>query len=177
VGVRAEPDEEADGSDVAEEFVDFYRREYASVVRLTLALTGRYELAEEFAQDAFLAAERRWDHICAYDNPEAWVRRVATNRCVSGFRKATNELRAVAHLGRRRTLRSELPEAGWELWAELRRLPRRQAQVLALMYIEDRTAAQVALLLGCGEETVRTHARRGRLALARLLQLPPEEGR
>jgi RNA polymerase sigma-70 factor (ECF subfamily) len=164
-----------DESGLREEFVEFYRREYASVVRLAFVLTGRHELAEEFTQDAFLAAERRWGRIRDYDRPEAWVRRVATNRCVSGFRKASGEVRALARLGRRRSEPVELPEADSELWAALRRLPKRQAQTLALMYIEDRSPTQVALLLGCSEETVRTHVRRGRPALAHLLGLTVEE--
>lgn len=166
-----------EGRGAGEDFVDFYRREYASVVRLAFALTGSYELAEEFAQDAFLAAQRRWGHIRDYDRPDAWVRRVATNKCVSGFRKTGGELRALARLGRRRTDRVELPEADSELWAAVRRLPRRQAQALALMYLEDRSPAEVALLLGCSEETVRTHARRGRQTLAQLLGLLAEEER
>src|SRR5579875_4002493 len=145
LGRRAgEETDSGEGRAAGGEFADFYRREYASVVRLAFALTGRYELAEEFTQDAFLAAQRRWDHIRGYDKPEAWVRRVTTNRCVSGFRKTSGELRAVARLGRRRAEPVELPEPDSELWAAVRRLPRRQAQTLALMYIEDRSPAQVA---------------------------------
>lgn len=158
-----------------EEFTDFYRREYASVVRVAFALTGRRELAEELAQDAFLAAQSRWDRICAYDNPEAWVRRVVTNRCVSAFRKTSNEVFALARLGRRRLVPVALPEPDAEVWAAVRRLSKRQAQVLALTYVEDRSPAQVAELLGCSEETVRTHLRRGRQALAQILGLTREE--
>ena len=41
-------------------FDDFYRTEYAAAVRLAWTLTGRQDVAEEIAQDAFLAAHRRW---------------------------------------------------------------------------------------------------------------------
>jgi len=37
-------------------FDAFYQAEYPSVVRLAAALCGRRDLAEELAQDAFLAA-------------------------------------------------------------------------------------------------------------------------
>src|SRR3954467_14502477 len=63
-------------------FDDFYTAEYPSVVRLAFALTGRLAVAEEMAQEAFLAAYRRWNRISRYDEPGAWVRRVVTHRCV-----------------------------------------------------------------------------------------------
>lgn len=156
-------------------FEEFYRREYAAVVRLTFVLSGRSEVAEDVAQEAFLSAQRRWDRIAAYDDPGGWVRRVATNRCRSGFRRASAEVRALARLRGRPPEAVVLPEPAAELWQAVRSLPRRQAQVLALTYVEDRTAADVAALLGCGEETVRTHLRRGRDALARKLAAAEEE--
>jgi RNA polymerase sigma-70 factor (ECF subfamily) len=163
------------GLSAAEDFGVFYRREFAPVVRLAYVLTGRIDLAEEAAQDAFLAAYQRWDRIAAYDDPGAWVRRVATNRCISGFRKRRSELRALLRLSRRPAPPDEIAESDSELWAAVRSLPPRQAQVLALIFVEDRSIANVAGLIGCGEETARTHARRGRLSLARKLQITGQE--
>jgi RNA polymerase sigma-70 factor (ECF subfamily) len=78
-------------------------------------------------------------------------------------------LRLVARLGRERPPDVELAVRDDDLWTAVRELPGRQAQVLALTFLEDRTVADIAALLGCGEETVRTHLRRGRAALARRL--------
>lgn len=162
---------------VGEPFEEFYRREYAAVVRLTFVLVGRSDVAEDLAQEAFLAAQKRWDQIAAYDDPGSWVRRVVANRRVSGIRKVNAELRALARLRSRPLEAVELPEPHAELWEAVRSLPRRQAQVLALTYLEDRKAASVALLLGCSEETVRTHLLRGRKSLARKLDVAVEEER
>lgn len=147
-------------------FESFYRSEYAGVVRLAFALTGRRDVAEEIAQDGFLAAHRRWVTVSAYDSPAAWVRRVVTNSCVSVRRRRLTELRLLARLRQERPEASAMSAATTELWALVRQLPRRQAQVLALAFLEDRSVRDIAELLGCGEESVRTHLRRGRAALA-----------
>lgn len=153
-----------------DDFDVFYRAEYAAVVRLAYALTGRRDLAEELAQDGFLAAHRRWSSLSRYEQPGGWVRRVVTNRCVSTVRRHATELRLVARLGRERVADVEGQAVDDDLWAFVRRLPRRQAQVLVLSFLEDRSVGDIALLLGCGEESVRTHLRRGRHALARQLK-------
>ena len=150
-------------------FDDFYRSHYGPVVRLAYTLTGRRDLAEELAQDGFLAANRTWSKVSAYDDPGAWVRRVVANRCVSSGRRHLTGLRLVARLARERPPEPDLTTESDELWQAVRSLPRRQAQVIALTYLEDRSVADVAAVLGCGPETVRTHLRRGRTELARRL--------
>ena len=81
-------------------FDDFYADEYTEVVRLAVMLTGRADVAEELAQDAFVAAYRRWSRVSRYDDPAGWVRRVVTNRCISSGRRYVAELRSVARLTR-----------------------------------------------------------------------------
>lgn len=153
-------------------FEDFYAAEYAGVVRLAVALTARMDVAEEVAQESFVAAYRRWSQVATLDDPAGWVRRVATNRCVSSGRRYVTELRLLVRLRHQRTSWSEHEEVvDEELWAVVRSLPRRQAQVVALTFVEDRSVADIAALLGCGEETVRTHLRRGRQGVARRLGL------
>lgn len=63
-----------------------------------------------------------------------------------------------------------------ELWAAVRRLSDRQAQVVALHYLEDRSVASIAETLRCAEGTVKVHLHRGRLSLARTLGLLADEG-
>lgn len=153
-------------------FEAFYVHEYAGVVRLAMALTGRSDLAEELAQEAFVAAYRRWRRVSQLDSPAGWIRRVVSNKCVSSGRRHVAEIRLLARLrlerepGRRA---NELVDD--ELWEIVRTLPKRQAQVLALAFLEDRSVGSIARILGCGEETVRTHLRRGRLNMAERLGL------
>jgi len=62
-----------------------------------------------------------------------------------------------------------------EFWAAVRALPRRQAQVMALYYLEDRSVAQVAEILDVTLGTVKRHLHNGRQALARRLRSEVDE--
>jgi RNA polymerase sigma factor (sigma-70 family) len=146
-------------------FEMFYRAEYARVVRLLLALTRR-EIAEEIAQDAFLAAHRRWDSIGGYERPDAWVRRVALNGAVSGARRRATEAKLLLRLSPRQSEEPDWSDTTTEVWTAIRALPKRQAQVAALVLVDDRPVAEAAAILECNGETIRTHLRRARIALA-----------
>jgi RNA polymerase sigma-70 factor (ECF subfamily) len=154
----------------AEDFAPFYRREYRQVVGLALVLCGSLELAEDLGQEAFAAAYQQWDRIGSYDKPGTWVRRVVANKAVSVTRRRAAETRALTRLfARRLTVPGDIPAEDAEVWAAVRRLPRRQAQVIALTYLDELSPAEVAEVLGCGEGTVWTHLRRARLTLSKRL--------
>lgn len=160
---------------VPETFEAFYRREYHAVVALAYALTGRAAAAEELAQDAFLATYRSWAKVSAYDVPGAFVRRVVANMSVSFRRRLAAEARAMARVGSRPTAwAAPLPAPDADFWRSVRSLPRRQSQVLALRYLEERTDAEIAHILGCSEATVRVHLHNGRSALALRLGIDPK---
>lgn len=148
-----------------EPFDTFYRRELVSLVALARALAGP-AYAEDIAQDAMLAAYRHWRTVSQLDVPAAWVRRVCVNRAVSTMRRRGVEARALVRLGSRRAPAEPLPTEHEAFWAEVRRLPRRQAQVVALHYIYDLGVAEIASTLACAEGTVKVHLSRGRAALS-----------
>ena len=145
------------------------------MVRMAYVLTGDGWTAEDLAQEAFLAAHRSWDRVSRYERPEAWVRRVVANRSVSLFRRKLSERRALARLDSRVDISPSLSSEVVDLWDAVRSLPRRQAQVMALIYAEDYTLTEVAEILGCSAETAKTHLRRGRMAVAQRLGLTGEE--
>jgi RNA polymerase sigma-70 factor (ECF subfamily) len=64
-----------------------------------------------------------------------------------------------------------LPADDERFWHEVRALPSRQAQCVALHYLEDRPVVEIAEILGCSSSTVKVHLHRGRLALAERLHL------
>ena len=153
----------------AEDLHGLYRRHYRSVVALAYALSGSRSAAEELAQDAFLEAHRAWDRIAGYDDPAAWVRRVVVNRSVSRVRRRVAEGKALARVAGRRQVPAELPAPEAGFWEAVRRLPTRQAQAVALHYLEDRPVAEIASILDISAETVKVHLHRGRRALAQTL--------
>jgi len=152
-------------------FDDFYASEYRDVVGLAYVLSGSWWVAEDLAQEAFLAAHRNWDRIAAYEQPEAWVRRVAANLAVSAFRRRAAEAKALARVAlRQEPMVTELSEDDAEFWRAVRSLPRRQAQAVSLYYLEDRSIAEVAEILDMAQGTVKKHLHDGRRSLARRLK-------
>lgn len=160
-------------------FRHFYEREIANVLAYLIATTGDRCVAEELAQETFARAYRDWDDIQHYDNPGGWAHRVAHNLAMSRFRRIGAEARAILRLrGMRRT---DAPQVGPQpqdegFWSEVRRLPERQAQAVVLHYLEDRSVAEIAQIMGCAENTAKVHLHRGRRRLAERLQLELDEG-
>jgi RNA polymerase sigma-70 factor (ECF subfamily) len=58
----------------------------------------------------------------------------------------------------------------WDLPRLLSSLPDKQRQVLMLFYLEDKSYAEVALLLDLPVGTIKTYLHRGRKTIASLLQ-------
>ena len=162
-----------EGSD---DFDAFFRREYHALVGLALVLTGDRVTAEDLAQDALLAAHRKWDDLAHYDDPGAWVRRVVANRSASVWRRRSRELRAMTRLRARPVdVGAALDAPDDEFWDEVRALPTRQAQCVALRYLEDRPVEEIAEILEIAPGTVRVHLHEARKTLAVRLGETDEE--
>jgi RNA polymerase sigma-70 factor (ECF subfamily) len=167
-----------DVPDVA--FANFYSREYRSIYALCLALAGP-AAADDLTQEAFIRAHRNWERIVSYDVPAAWVRRVAINLATSLARRLAAEGRALRRFAGRRESSGqhrdpERLDPDDRLWAEVRRLPPRQASILVLHYVEDLSVDQIAELLGLSGNTVKVHLHRGRAGLASRLPQTAEGG-
>lgn len=163
-------------STVTEEALDFdafYRREWPRLTALGWSLTGSWATAEELAQDAFADAYRRWQMVSGLERPGTWVRRAVINRSVSHHRRRRVESLGVLRLGARLDRTSDAHGAAdggdTAFWDEVRVLPARQAQCVALHYLEDRSVADIAAIVGCSEATVKVHLHRGRQRLATTL--------
>jgi RNA polymerase sigma-70 factor (ECF subfamily) len=174
--VREAVNRQADGG-TSRSFEELYREERGSVLALAYALSGNRWVAEELAQEAFLVAHRNWARISNFDDPGAWVRRVAANMSASAFRRRLAEARALsrASTGRPPAV-PELSADAAEFWEAVRSLPRRRAQVVALYYLEDRPVAEIARILGMAQGTVKKSLHDGRRALAQILELESGEG-
>jgi RNA polymerase sigma-70 factor (ECF subfamily) len=163
------------------DFEALYRAEFRSIVAIVHSLTGRRDVAEEITQDAFVVTHDRWHRIAGYDRPADFVRRVALNRALSSLRRRKAEHRALERWQRRTGADGTTPATGGDdesgLWAAVRRLPDRQAQAVALMYVEDQSVQRIAEILGCTENTVKTHLKRARATLSAALAVDGTGGR
>ena len=151
------------------DFASFYQRELRSVIGLAFVLSGSRSGAEDLAQDAFLKAYKQWETVGAYDKPGAWVRRVVSNNSVSAFRRGKAEAKALVRFTGSMYVVPDMSPDAMATWAAVRKLPNRQAQVIALRYYDQSTIADIARILECSENTVKTHLQRAKQALESLL--------
>jgi RNA polymerase sigma-70 factor (ECF subfamily) len=149
----------------AQDFDEFYQDHVGDVVAMAYALTGDLAGAQDLAQEAFCRAWQRWTRIAGYDDPLAWVRRVATNLARSRWRRLVT--------ARRHLLSASAPEPAPDLGAEhvalvaaLRTLPERHRHAIVLHHLVDLPVVEVARELGVAEGTVKSWLHRGRAALA-----------
>ncbi|HSM43629.1 MAG TPA: sigma-70 family RNA polymerase sigma factor [Acidimicrobiia bacterium] len=151
-----------------EAFETFFRREYRSVLGLAVVLCGHGAVAEELTMDGFEAALRNWATVSTLDNPGAWVRKVVSNASVSRYRRLAADARARLRISGGSLGTVDLGEHA-DVWEAVTRLPRRQAQTVALFYFEGYSRREIAVLLGISEESVKTHLERARRTLEREL--------
>ena len=156
------------GVEIPDSFSRFFRSEYQLVVALVYGVSASRASAEEIAQEAFLRAYRDWERVEVMDSPGGWIRRVALNLARSRWRRLRAETAAFVRLAKPTTLVGP-DAAAWEFWEEVRRLPSRQAQAVTLRYLEDRTVADIAEILGVAEGTAKALLHQGRERLRRQL--------
>jgi RNA polymerase sigma-70 factor (sigma-E family) len=144
-------------------FADLYRLAY----RVAYRMLGDRTEAEDIAQETLARANLRWSRL--HERPEGWVSRVASNLAVDRYRHRRREPRFPT--GPVGLVDDRIVERG-DLVAALRRLPRRQREVVVLRYVADFSEIDVAAALGCSVGSVKTHGSRGLAALRRHLGDP-----
>ncbi|MBO0871317.1 MAG: SigE family RNA polymerase sigma factor [Micromonosporaceae bacterium] len=156
------------------DFGQFYAAHFQVLTVQLYAHTGDLAESQDIVQEAFCRALERWSQVSRYDEPVAWVRRVAWNLATSRWRR----LRVASAFARRH--RDE-PVAGpgperVAMVRALARLPEQQRRVVVLHYLADLTVPSIATELGVPEGTVKSWLHRARAALASQLELATEGG-
>src|SRR5256885_14407346 len=82
-----------------DDFSEFYAAHFHSLTVQLFAHTGDLSEAQDVVQEAFCRALARWSRLVTYDDPVAWVRRVAWNLATSRWRRVRT---AVAFTRRQR---------------------------------------------------------------------------
>jgi RNA polymerase sigma-70 factor (ECF subfamily) len=147
-----------------------FQTHYARLVRALTVIGGDREAAADAVQEAFIQACLRWDRISNYDDPVAWVRRVALNRLSNQRRSVFRRFGAIARSGQPDPVAEPSPD-GLDLAAALHRLPEQQRTAVALHYVEGLKVREVALAMGVTEGTVNRHLHRAREALRPVLEV------
>ena len=147
----------------AEAMRQLYQLYHRRLARFLVRLTTRYDLAEEIINDTFWVV---WQHAADFreaSQVSTWIMGIAYRRALKTLRRVRPE----------HTVDGELPEQIDEPWQQcelsewlgvgLAKLPHEQRAVLELAYHAGHTCEEIAAIMQCPVNTVKTrmfHARR-----------------
>ena len=146
------------------DFEEFCAAHSQGLTMQLYAYLGDLHEAQDMAQEAFCRAYAKWSRISQYDQPSAWVRRVAWNLATSRLRRQRT---AFAFLSRQRE--EHMPGPGPDrvaLVSALATLPPQQRRVIVLHHMGQLTVPEIAEQEGVPEGTVKSWLSRARTTLA-----------
>jgi RNA polymerase sigma-70 factor (ECF subfamily) len=148
----------------ARDFAEFYAASFHSLTVQLYAHTGDLGEAQDVVQEAFCRALARWSRLAEYEDPAAWVRKVAWNLATNRWRRAR---RLFSLNGRERDVPVDGPGPDRvALRDALALLPPRQRQAVVLYYLADAPVTEIAEIIGVSGGTVKSWLHRARTALA-----------
>jgi RNA polymerase sigma-70 factor (ECF subfamily) len=161
------------------EFTMFMRAYQDMVFSTAARLAGNDPQAEDIAQEVFIKAYENFDHLRLSATAGGWLKTVATNlslNYLTRYRKRWrlfSESDSIPDVPQPDTALESLSEEEQRFALEeaLRRLPAHQRVPLVLFHFDDLSYEDIAAKLDISLAKVKTDIRRGRAALAPLLQL------
>ncbi|MFI5935809.1 RNA polymerase sigma factor [Actinoplanes sp. NPDC051494] len=156
-------------------FDELYAAHYADLTVQLYAYFGDRQEAQDVVQEAFCRALTRWRAVSAYEDPVAWIRRVAWNLAVSKWRRSRT---ALSFLRKQRPSDEHVDGPNPErvaLVAALATLPPAHRRAMVLRYLADMPVAEIAERESVPEGTVKSWLHRARTALAAQLSAEPTE--
>jgi len=164
-------------------FEHLFNLYYNDIFNYALRRTGHVEQARDITANTFLQAlnhikKFRWQGI----RFSSWLFRIATNEINQDYRKAKRFVRLTPEMSR--VFRDDSSSDAAMLQAEeqlaqnqkfehmhtaLSKLDVKYQSVLTLRYFENKSLKEIAEILELAENTVKTHLRRGLLALREML--------
>lgn len=141
---------------------DFYAAAYPRLV--TTLRRVHPNAAEELAQEAFIRLLPRWSRISRYDDPEAWLRRVAFRLGASQARRQSVLATLLRHHRVNEVARASDPNPT-NVSDLIARLPVGQREVIVLFYLYDKSVQDIGRELSISTGTVKSRLSRARSAL------------
>ncbi len=160
-------------------FRQFVSARWPSLVQSAYLITLDRGIAEDCVQEALTRVHRRWRRV-AVDNPEAYVRKAVLNAALSWRRKRRLREVPLEHAGAPAAgepVSFSMLDADDQLLAALRSLPPQMRAAVVLRYLEDRSEAETAQLIGCSTGTVKSASSRGVAKLRAALATTAEGAR
>jgi RNA polymerase sigma-70 factor (sigma-E family) len=158
----------------AEGYDAFVRASTVPLLRVAWLLTGDHHAAQDLVQETHVRMAARWGSITRHEgDPTAYARTVLHRIHIDQWRRRRRRPERLVDSPPDRGVGdgTEAADLRLALTDALARLTPKQRSVLVLRYLEDRTEAQTAAVLGCSVNTVKSQARH---AIARLRELNPQ---
>jgi RNA polymerase sigma-70 factor, ECF subfamily len=131
-----------------------------------------YPDAADAVQEAFVQAVVHWRKVSRYDDPLAWIRRVAINRGHNRHRTRKRQEALTQRIAATTPPATvPAPERDDELTALVASLPPQQRLALSLFYFADLSVAEVADSMELSTGAVKYHLHAARTSLARSLEI------
>jgi len=153
--------------DVQRDFDEFYAVAHKGLTLQLYTYLGDLEEAQDVVQEAFCRAYARWKKVSGYDEPGAWVRKVAWNLATSRFRRQRTA-KKFWRAEREEHVDGPSPDRV-ALTRALATIPAQQRRAVVLHYMAHLSVAEIAEQEGVAEGTVKSWLSRGRTALGRQL--------
>jgi RNA polymerase sigma-70 factor (sigma-E family) len=151
------------------EFLAYVRGRAGSLRRSAYLLCGDAHQADDLVQEALTTVYSRWERVSQADNVDAYVHRILVRTFINERRRGWWKVRLFGAAAPD----APQPSAGVEereiLRAALSRLTSKQQAVLVLRFLCDRSVADVAVLLGCSEGTVKSQTSHALTAMRKIL--------
>jgi RNA polymerase sigma factor (sigma-70 family) len=156
-----------------ESFEQFFREHYPVIVRIAFAVVGDEYVAQDVAQDVFVAALSRFPEPTRTEHAAAWVRVAAAHTALNAIRGERRRQRRQQLSGAEPTMAGPEEkvlerESRAEVRRALSRLPQRAATVLVLRH-NGLSYAEVAEAMNVKVGQVGTMLRRAESALRKEL--------
>ena len=140
----------------AAEFEQVFQDLFVEAYHVATRILGNADEAEDVAAETMARALERWRRVGAMHSPSGWVVRVSANLAIDVVRRRRFVERGPVDL----STRPDDADTRVVVREVLRRLPRRQRDVLALRYLADLSEAEIAEVLGISPGSVKRHASR-----------------
>ena len=156
-------------------FARLIERHYDRIHRIAWRLTGAATDAEDVAQDVCVKLASAIKAFRGEAEISTWIWRITYNAATDVLR-ARQRVRPVepsemlALVDAQATETLEPDREGGELWQTVKRLPGQQRDAILLVYGEEMSHAEAAVVMGCTEKTVSWHLHAARKRLKTMLE-------
>lgn len=159
-------------------FADLVATHYDRIYRFAYRFVGSATDAEDVAQDSVIKLARSIEQYQGQAAFTSWLFRIVLSVAHDHLRKQSRHQRGTQPLSDAEQALTS-PENHWNeeshssetaaLWTAVRALPPKQRDAMLLVYGQELSHAEAAIIMGCKEVTVSSHLHDGRKRLKRMM--------